>query len=299
MSSDSSTAVVKAQERGLVAQGGEWEALKEQARALIKSGFFPRSVNTPEKVIAVMLAGRELGLPPMQSIRAISIVDGKPTLAAETMLALAYQRVPGLAVEVKSSNEGATVTGNRPGGPSVTVTFSKADATAAGLLGKDNWRKYPAAMYRARAISAWCRVVTPDAILGCYTPEELEPTQSAPQAAQAGAGQVIDITTAQEVHDTRPTQEEAAQEHPPEPGENDGPGDVWEGAVAEVRSKEGTGKKSGKPYTLYTVVGADGTEFTTFSARLAGVAEQGKTVCIRWIEGKYGKEIDFIGPAGE
>lgn len=225
MLSDSSTAITKAQDRGLVAQGGEWEALKEQARALIKSGFFPRAVNTAEKAIAVMLAGRELGLPPMQSIRAISIVDGKPTLSAETMLALAYQRVPGLAVEVRSSNEGATVTGNRPGGPSVTVSFTKADATAAGLLGKDNWRKYPAAMFRARAISAWCRVVTPDAILGCYTPEELEPTQSAPQAAPAGSGQVIDITTAQEVHDTRPTQEEAAQDFPPEdePGSEDGP----------------------------------------------------------------------------
>jgi len=226
MTQEGSTAIVKAQEqRGLVAQGGEWEALKEQARALIKSGFFPRSVNTPEKVIAVMLAGRELGLPPMQSIRAISIVDGKPTLSAETMLALAYQRVPGLKVEVKSTNEGAVVAGSRPNGPTVTVSFSKADATAAGLLGKDNWRKYPAAMFRARAISAWCRVVTPDAILGCYTPEELEPTQSAPQAAQAAPGQVIDISTAQEVHDTRPTQEEAAQDFPPEdePGSDDGP----------------------------------------------------------------------------
>lgn len=298
MTQEGSTAVVKAQ--GLVAQGGEWEALKEQALALIKSGFFPRSVNTPEKVIAVMLAGRELGLPPMQSIRAISIVDGKPTLSAETMLALAYQRVPGLKVEVKSSNEGATVIGSRPGGPTVTVSFSKADATAAGLLGKDNWRKYPAAMFRARAISAWCRVVTPDAILGCYTPEELEPTQSAPQAAQAGSGQVIDITTAQEVHDTRPTQEEAAQEHPEEPGADDGPPtNVWEGVVAEIRIKEGKGKQSGKPYALYTVVGEDGTEFTTFSASMAGVADKGKALTIQWSQGKYGKEIEFIGPTGE
>lgn len=215
--------------QSLVASGNEWEAIQQQARTLIASGFFPKSVNTAPKAIAVMLAGRELGLPPMQSIRNVHIVDGKPTLAAETMLALAYQRVAGLWCEVKSDATGATVTGARSqAAKPTTIVFTMKDAAAAGLTGKDNWRKYPAAMCRARAISAWCRVVAPDAILGCYTPEEVESIGNGRPAP------VVDITHAQEVveaqhvepaDDPRPTQEEAAQD---EPGSNDGPpvGDV-------------------------------------------------------------------------
>lgn len=211
----------------LVAAGPEWSAIQEQARALIASGFFPKAVNTPAKAIAVMLAGRELGLPPMQSIRNVHIVDGKPTLSAETMLALAYQRVPGLTCEVKSGPDGAVVTGQRNStSKPVTIAFTFKEAAAAGLMTKDNWRKYPSAMCRARAISAWCRVVAPDAILGCYTPEEVESIRSETRPAPAP---VIDITSAQEVvdaqhvepaDDPRPTQEEAVQD---EPGANDGP----------------------------------------------------------------------------
>lgn len=165
----------------LVASGAEWVAIQEQARTGLASGFFPKAINSAAKAVAVMLAGRELGLPPMQSIRSVNIIDGKPCLSAETMLALAYQRVPGLRVEVVTTPTGATVTGARGGAAqAITVSFTKENAIAAGLLSKQNWQKYPEAMFRARAISAWCRVVVPDAILGCYTPEEVESIQPGP-----------------------------------------------------------------------------------------------------------------------
>lgn len=268
----------------LVAAGAEWAAIQEQARTLIASGFMPRAVNTPAKAIAVMLAGRELGLPPMQSIRAVNIVDGKPTLSAETMLALAYQRVPGLTCEVATTDVGATVTGARPGGKPVTVSFTRADAERAGLLGKDNWRKYPAAMYRARAISAWCRVVAPDAILGCYTPEEIESIRPEPTTAP-----VIDVTHAQEVHedhrmpgfqdDPRPTQEEAAQD---EPGSGDGPAtsaNEWTGVVKSITQRTGQGKRG--PWTLYLINGTDGLTFSTFDKAHAVFAKEAGTSKVR------------------
>jgi hypothetical protein len=204
-----------------VAFGDEWTAIREQAAALIRSKFLPRAIDTPEKCIAIMLAGRELGLPPMQSVRAISIVEGKPTLSAETMLALAYQRVPGLVVEVVTTPTGATVTGNRPGGKPVTVTFGQAQAKAAGLLSKQNWQKYPEAMYRARAISAWCRVVAPDAILGAYTPEEVEsirPSSPTPIAVLPPETEYRD--------DPRPTQEEPQASIGPNWPDDEQPGPV-------------------------------------------------------------------------
>jgi hypothetical protein len=50
-----------------------------------------------------------------------------------------------------------------------------ADASAMGLVGKDNWKKQPVVMLKWRAISACCRVVFPDVIQGMYMTEELNP----------------------------------------------------------------------------------------------------------------------------
>jgi len=175
-----STEIVPKKDNALVAQGSEWAAMKEQAQMMIRSKFVPRALDTAEKVIAVMLAGRELGIPPMQAIRSIHVIDAKPTLSAETMMALAYQRVPGLVCTVTMEQDstgavmGCVVAGSRPGAKPTIIAYRKTDALAAGLLQKQTWKSYGPAMYRARAISAWVRVVAPDAILGCYTPEEIE-----------------------------------------------------------------------------------------------------------------------------
>lgn len=158
----------------LIPFGDEWRAMQEQAEVLVASGFLPEALDTPNKVLTVLLAGRELGIPPMQAIRGIHVVKGRPSLSAELMLALAYQNIAGFKFKVDASNEQlCRVTGQRPGGDPITQTFSLSDAQRAGLTNGDNWRKYPAAMLRARAISALLRVVAPDAIRGIYTPEEI------------------------------------------------------------------------------------------------------------------------------
>jgi len=170
-----SDALVKQPDRAhLVAHGSEWEALKEQAQMLVESGFLPKHLDTGNKALAVMIAGRELGVPPMQAVRGIYVVDGKPSLSAELMLALAYQNLPGFKFEVVvSTTELCKVRATRPGGEPAEIAFSIQDAARAGLTAGYNWKKYPAQMLRARATSAVLRVTAPDAIRGVYTPEEL------------------------------------------------------------------------------------------------------------------------------
>jgi hypothetical protein len=149
--------------------------MREQALVLVKSGFLPNTVNTPEKAISIVMKGRELGVPPMYALSNIAVINGKPTAGAELMLALIYRDHGDEAVRVvETTAERCTVAYKRRGWEEPELfTFSMEDAECAGLLGKDNWRRYPAAMLRARCISAVARLAFPDTIGGLYTPEEL------------------------------------------------------------------------------------------------------------------------------
>jgi hypothetical protein len=149
--------------------------LREQATVLVKTHFLPKGVDTPEKAIAIMLKGRELGVPPMYALSNISVINGKPTAGAELMLALIYRDHGDDAVRITESTPSCcTVAYRRKGWPRhETFSFTIDDAERADLLGKDNWRHYPSAMLRARCISAVARLAFPDTIGGLYTPEEL------------------------------------------------------------------------------------------------------------------------------
>lgn len=162
----------------------KWETLQRQCLAFIDSGFLPDHISNNEpkvalaKALTIAIKGRELGIPPMQAFASISVIKGKPCLASELMLALCYQRVPGFKSTFTTPpdkyNIEATLVLQRRGGEPQTFVFTLDDARRAGIaVGGGAWAKYPAAMLRARVISAGCRAVAPDAIMGCYTQEEM------------------------------------------------------------------------------------------------------------------------------
>jgi hypothetical protein len=146
------------------------------ANKLCKTEFVPSGLrNRPEAVLAVFLTGRELGIGPMQSLRDIYPVNGRPALMASLMVA----RVRGLGHRFKtlqSTDVQAIVQVHRKGEPEPEppVAFGQVDAKRAGLNGKENYQKYPKAMYWNRAAAAACRRDCPEALGGAvYTPEEL------------------------------------------------------------------------------------------------------------------------------
>lgn len=153
----------------------EWESMKQQASMIARSGLAPKAVSTPEKVLVIAMKGRELSIPPMQALSQIHIVEGKPTLSSELMVALV--RRAGHKVRIIESNaERCTVEGVRADDPDFPqqITWTMDDAKRAGVAGKTNWKNYPTAMLLARAISALCRFLFADVLMGAsYTPEEL------------------------------------------------------------------------------------------------------------------------------
>jgi len=153
----------------------EWNSMQQIAEVLIAGGMLPSALDTSAKVISVLLTGRELGIGAMEACRSINVIQGKPSLSAELMLALAYKNIAGFEFAVEQSTDQLCKVKARRGNEQewVSMTFTKGDAERAGLLGKGVWKQYPQAMLRARAISALCRVLAPDAIRGTYTAEEL------------------------------------------------------------------------------------------------------------------------------
>lgn len=150
--------------------------LREQAQFLIKSGFLPAHITTAEQAVAVVLIGRELGIPMMLALRKVFVIQKTPALAAELMLALAERT--GEVEDLRIEDDGATcmVTVKRKGRKSpVTTSFSVKDAEAMQLSVKPNWKMQPAVMRRWRAISANLRLSFPDAIGGMYSVEEIAP----------------------------------------------------------------------------------------------------------------------------
>lgn len=157
-------------------QGSEtawWAMAQQQAAMLVKTGFLPQSIKTPEQALAIMMKGRELGVPPMYALSNIVIIQGKPTCNAELMLALVRRDHGSDAIRIAvSTNEKCTIQW-RTWGQVSEYSFTIQDAQKADLLTNATWKKYPAAMLRARCISAVCRMAFPESIAGMYTGEEL------------------------------------------------------------------------------------------------------------------------------
>jgi hypothetical protein len=155
--------------------GSVWNVMKSQAAELIKSNFLPGHIKTPEQAMMIILKGRECGVPPIQSLSQIAVIQGKPTQSAELMLAMILAKFPKTKLSYpERSNKICTIKVQRPGCDWSVFTYTIEDAEAAGLLNKDSWRKYPRAMLHARCVSEMARSIYPDAISGIsYTPEEL------------------------------------------------------------------------------------------------------------------------------
>lgn len=151
------------------------------AEALASASLLPAQYREkPGNVLLAMELGDALGIPPIQAINDVHVIEGKPSASANLIGAMV--RKAGHKLRVSGDDTYATAQIIRADDPDFTfeVTWTLDRAKHAGLLpGKpaSNWAKYPAAMLKARAITECARSATPDALYGViYTPEELGST---------------------------------------------------------------------------------------------------------------------------
>ena len=154
----------------------ELRMLMAVATKVFNAGVVPKECTNEDAVFAVMLAGSELGLGPMQSLRCIQIVKGKISYTADFTVALCTRdpRCKYFKL-VEGTDKFATYEALREGHPEPTrLTYTLAQATRAGLTNSATWKNHPEAMLRARCSSALARLLFPDLAAGIYTPEEAE-----------------------------------------------------------------------------------------------------------------------------
>ena len=156
-----------------------FEQKYQMANVLVKSGLLPQGLNSPEKVCVALQWGHELGLSPMVAVNNIAVINGKPTLSADIMAAVAKRSPEYGGIEwIKNSETEAEckITRILTNGKTESITshFTIEDAQKAGLTGKDVWRKYPKRMLKHRCLSYGLKDMFPDILAGLYTPEEME-----------------------------------------------------------------------------------------------------------------------------
>lgn len=156
------------------------------ASAISKAGMQPPGLETPEKITIAILAGLEVGLPPMQAIQSIAVINNRPSIYGDGMLALV--RSSGLLEMMDEFTNGqgdemtATCAVRRRGEASKVIrTFSVADAKKAGLWDKKSknggptpWTHYPLRMLAMRARAFALRDAFADVLRGLAIAEEME-----------------------------------------------------------------------------------------------------------------------------
>lgn len=158
----------------LMASAFTWKTL----HAISNTEFVPRTLRgNPEAILAAVLYGRELGMGPMESLRVIDMIDGKPTPSAEWMVSKVFDGGHVIFAEEQTDTV-CTVTGIRYRDGEelarMSFTFSMDMAKRAGLATKNNWKHYPEAMLYWRATAQLCRQFFPDVLRGLsHLPEEL------------------------------------------------------------------------------------------------------------------------------
>lgn len=175
--------------------------IERMAVAVAKSGLF--GIKTPEQGVALMLIAQAEGLHPAIAARDYHIIQGRPALKADAMLAR-FQAAGGKVNWDVLSDTEVTGTFSHPSGGSATITWTMEMAKKAKLTGKDNWATYPRAMLRSRVTSEGIRTVFPGCVVGTYTDEETEdfaPAKAPKKAVEAKPEVEDNNTITISVHD--------------------------------------------------------------------------------------------------
>ena len=174
------------------------EDMRAWAMAVNDSGLLPHSLTEPEQVMTIVQHGKELGLTPHIALNNIHVISGRPTLSSVMLGSLLKRRKVEWVwdedfVFVKNEKGDNEIASDNQANRRTTIHFYwKSDITdgvmeatfsvtwaqfvLSGLVTRDNWKKMPKEMMRARCLAFACRALFPEVLSGFYTELEIQDT---------------------------------------------------------------------------------------------------------------------------
>ncbi|HKV67860.1 MAG TPA: hypothetical protein VJN72_07210 [Gaiellales bacterium] len=155
----------------------------QQLGALVASSAYFADAREAAQAAVKIMAGAELGIGPIASMRGIDIIKGEVSLSAGMVAAMVRRSGVYDYRVAEWTNERCEIVFTRKGRPlTPSSVFDLQDAERAGLRG-DNYRKFPRNMLFARAMTNGARVHCPEVFVGAvYTPDELVDGEVVPDA---------------------------------------------------------------------------------------------------------------------
>lgn len=151
------------------------------ATKLASSDLIPKSFRgKPQDLFICWAMGYQVGLTPEQSQQCIAVINGKPAMWGDDMLALcmahpAFDDIIETPIVKNDSVIGYNCTVKRKGKADKESIFTMDMAKKAGLLAKGGvWNQYPERMLKLRARGFCLRDAFPDALKGIKPREEVE-----------------------------------------------------------------------------------------------------------------------------
>lgn len=226
------------------------------AKTLAASDMVPKDYkDKAENVFVAIQWGQEIGLPPLQALQNIAVINGRPSIWGDAALALVMAHPAFEDIEESIVGTGDSMTGKcivkRKNRSPVVREFSVADANRAGLWRKVGpWTNYPQRMLQLRARAFALRDAFPDAIKGISIAEEQQDVEveinaapsrhsvSQPKSASEQSAEVVDTATG-EVIQTASNDVEKTEVPPEKTGEKpiEGVATLSEGQLKVIRKR--------------------------------------------------------------
>lgn len=158
--------------KGKIMQLMPFDQKLQLAKAFADSKLF--GMTDPNQVLALMAICESEGIHPAKAVQEYHIIQGRPALKADAMMAR-FQAAGGKVNWEVYTDERVTGSFSHPNGGSLSVTWTIEQARSIGLVKPGSgWQKFPRAMLRSRCISEGIRSVYPGSVTGFYSPEEVQ-----------------------------------------------------------------------------------------------------------------------------
>lgn len=191
MSEERALTLSKEKETNVCVRLASLDDVAELSQIIIDAGWVKPGTKLPDVMVRV-LKGQEVGLPAIEAVNTIAVINGKPSLYGDGQLAIVMSS--GLLEDkdehFEKAEDGSTVavcTTKRRGMKTPhTTRFGWADAKRAGLANKPGpWTQNPARQCQMRARAFNLRDMFPDVLCGIYSGEEAEDIPSEGYASEA------------------------------------------------------------------------------------------------------------------